>query len=346
MFRKPKLAAAEAVKLRNAQAHHQVRQALSLYSPADRDRDLIEALIIDPYVCSYLPMSNFAVRYAAQSALIDAVLEQYARARPCSETRHFLFTAAFDSGFAFLGGPQVNLANIRRHVVSALRTYNLDAICAFEIDVLSKRLPDANTLFPEDKIAILKEHSLRLMFHVHAICWTRDPSFRPVAAAKDLMKRDSFSNALNVPAAHFTSRAMSCARRREVLNRPERDQTAWSMARMAQYMLKAPVCAKNYIATTPQRRGRLLDDAGAYGSNVALRMAEMWSHISASEAVFGVGEGALLAGRYQQSLRTWERGNRNRAYIIQEAELDDAWARLWAERPKLGYCPPLIRKRK
>ncbi|MET0372650.1 MAG: hypothetical protein ABW128_00165 [Rhizorhabdus sp.] len=339
MFYKQKAAALAAAAARNTRALTKLQNAISYYQPAGNDAALFDAMLTDPGVVGHLAMSNFAVRHAAQEALIDAVLNRYARIRRCRQIRHFFFTAAIDAGFTFLCGPMINLAALQRKIVFALNHVGLHAVCAFEIDVLSKILTyDPPRIF-------FDEPCRRILFHVHAITWTTDSAFKPVVAARELMKLRSYGNALGVPSIDICSRAQSYARRRKALPLPHRDQTAASMARMARYLLKAPIVARNYVPPHDGERGQLYDEEGAYNLKTALRMAELWSHIPAGNAVFGVGEGAVVADAYRQTLRDWAATQGPHVAYLDHNDIAAAWRRLWAQYPEIGFSPPLIRSR-
>jgi hypothetical protein len=321
-----------------AQSRIQLKTAFDRYPPPPRiDRTLRSATLASG-VSGYAALSSLSVRRFAAQSLIDLMLQQHDQLKTDASVRTFFMTASYDAGICFEDAPAVDQAGIKLSVRRVLQKLNLQAICAFEVDVMAKKLPG--------------EHSRRLLFHVHAICWTRDASFQPVVAAGKLSDSPYFANLLGAPSFTFLSRKMAASRRINSERDPrfaklERDQIARSIAWMCQYLLKPPLFAKHRLE---QEDGRVVmrPDAGAFRMKTVLRMAEIWSKISVNQSVFAIGLDAdKLVRALKRRVAQFTRDNgsaKNRG--LAEVEISRAWALLFAAHPKLGYQTTVIKHRR
>jgi hypothetical protein len=284
-----------------------------------------------PY--GFLPLANMQVRRAATYVLIDEMLEQYRRVRRDPAVRAFLATFAWNAGLTLITAPEVDLEAMERSVRRQLIGLGLNGVCAFDIDVFSR--PFAG------------EHTRYLHFHVHALCWTRDPKFQPRNTAEKLCSSRAFPNRIGIPSVTFRSRAESAAHfagyQRAL---PTQDQTAASMAMLAQYILKDTCVSKNrYCGRDGRMRTR--PEAGRFTPKVALRFAEIYSQISPYDAVFAVGsEATVVTNAYGARLRRWERRNREHGEQCNERRLMAAWTRYFDLHPELGFAPSIIHQRR
>lgn len=321
-----------------AKTREQLKAAFHHYPPPPRTNNILHDATLAFAVSGYAALSNLSVRRSAGEALIDVMLEQRDKQKHDASVRTFLMTASFDAGFCFEDAPVVDLASIRLSVRRALKNLGLQAVCVFEVDVLAKKLPE--------------ERSRRLIFHVHAVCWTRDPHFKPVAAGCDLSKSRYFPNMLTAPSFTFVSRAMAAARRNNSSTDPrfanlKRDQIARSMAWMGHYMLKPPLYAKN---RHEQRDGGIVmrADGGAFRLKTAMRMAEIWSKISVNQAVFAVGSDAdKLVRKIKKRIAGLTRDTGSaKQRELGEFTIARAWANFFQAHSKLGFEPSVILHRR
>ncbi len=321
-----------------AESRELLKAAFHHYPPPLRMDKILRGATLAFAVCGYAALSNLSVRRSAAEALIDVMLEQHDKQKHDSSVRTFLMTASFDAGFCFEDAPNVNLASIRLSVRRVLKNIGLQAICVFEVDVLAKKL--------------LEERSRRLIFHVHAVCWTRDPNFKPVAVGRDLSKSRYFPNMLTAPSFTFVSRAMAASRRINSDTDPlfaklEQDQIARSMAWMGRYMLKPPLYAKH---RHEHRDGRTVmrADGGAFRLKTAIRMAEIWSKISVNQAVFAVGSDAdKLVRTIKRRVANFTRATGSaKQRELADFTISQAWAHYFEAHPKLGFTPSVIRHRR
>lgn len=313
-----------------------INAALDRYSPPKLIWDILHGATLAPSVCGYLALSNlFLRRYAAQ-VLMCLLLNQYDQNRGDSDVHTFLMTAAFDAGFSFEDGPIVDLASMSLSVRRVLKRLNMQAVCIFEVDVLAKKLDG--------------ENSRRLMFHVHAICWTSDNTFQPVKAGRELSGSRYFTNMLGAPSFTFVSRRMAASRRINCDTEPrftnlDRDQNAHSIAWLVQYMLKPPLYAKNRI---PLDDGSFImrADAGAFRLKTVLRLSEVWSKISINEATFAVGRDAdKLVRAFKRKVADHAQTSSFRASELDEHGIAQAWKRFFEKHHKLGLRSSIIKHR-
>ena len=271
-------------KARIAATHNrdQLIRALAHYLAPPRAAKILDLICCGLGVSDHTPLSNFGVRIKASEVLVDLSLRQHDRVRHDRDVRHFFFTGTWDDGITLEHAPELNFARMELKVRRLLTKLGLDAICAFELDVLSKKLAG--------------DPARLILGHVHALCWTRDAGFRPVVCARELSALPQYSNRLGLPGVDFTTRAMSAARHRAPIilggaqppedprfrNLDTRDQNAPSMADLGRYMLKAPTCAKDR-SQADDGSWRVCNDQDAFGLNTALRFAEIWSQITPAD---------------------------------------------------------------
>ncbi|WP_267396575.1 MULTISPECIES: hypothetical protein [unclassified Sphingomonas] len=320
---------------RGAEASFQAKlsRALSFYPPATKDQRLLVFSTRPLSSCEFLPLANAEVRLAAAFSLIDSFLDHYGSTRKVSDSHTYLATFTWDAGLTFADAPQVNLEAMERTVRRQLERLGLNAVCSFEIDVFADPLAG--------------EHARRLHFHVHAVCWTRDRSFRPVSAARALRRGKAFPSLLGAPSVSFVSRSASAAQYPGFERpQPRQDQTASSMAHLGYYLLKATSSAKHRFLGR-DGTARMRGDDSAFNLKTALRFAEIYSQITPADAIFAVGaEAAAVAANYNARLRRWVMRQGSRGHGYTEAGLQAAWARLFDAHPELGLHPSAIRQRR
>lgn len=344
-------AARRSAYAKTAAFHLKLGQALAYYPPNHRDAEILRFWdTLAPY--GFLPLANARVRRAAATALIDALLAHYSRVCQDRSVRTFLVTFAWDAGLTPITEPVLDMEAMERLVRRQLERLGLNAICAFDLDVFSK---------PNDG-----EEVRHLHMHVHALCWTRDPAYRPHTTAAKLRKGRAFPNRIGAPSVKFRSRAESAAQfaafdracRKRVRAKPvtaspniardrsRRDQTALSIANLAQYLLKDTAVSKNRYKGRDGRM-RMRPEARRFTFKIALRFAEIFSEISPYDAVFGVGaEASIVTADYSARIRAWERRNRENGEFCDERELKAAWIRYFTTHANLGLAPCIIRQRR
>lgn len=333
LFPRARRAARREARAKTFSFHRTLARGLAFYSPHSCDEDVLCFSDPESLPHGFLPLAHRRVRLVAAGILIDVMLRQYQRVRRDRSVRAFLATFAWDAGLTPISAPVVDLEAMERSVRRQLNRLSLNAVCAFDIDIFSR---------PADG-----EQLRHLHFHVHALCWTRDPRFQPRSSAEKLCGSGAFPNRLGAPSVSFRSRAESAAHFAGFQRpHPDRDQTAASMAWLGQYLLKDTHVSKNrYLGRDGRMRTR--SEAGRFTPKVALRFAEIYSQISPYDAVFAVGpEARVVAASYGARLRAWERRNRQHGEHCDERRLAVAWARLFDAHPALGYVPSVIHQRR
>lgn len=249
--------------------------------PTAKGTDILSDVQLHKRSMEYVTMGLPHVRERAQRAFIATALDLYDELKADPDVRISFLTYSPASGFSDVIAPVVNAASLERKTRRLLQKAGLQGLCAIEFDVLAKKLDG--------------EDVRRLIMHVHGIVWTRDPAFQPIVMSQMLSDLPENANPLDMPSVLFKTRAMARAHAKPdaahweaVSKHPERDQTARSIAWMAQYMLKSPTYAKN----VSQGHGRSRSDSGHFGLNMALRLHELWSHFHPEKAVFSVGDDA------------------------------------------------------
>lgn len=332
-FPKAYALAFEAARIANSNFHNKLAMGLLRYPAPGRSSGILALSEGRSRPQGFLTLASEAVRNAACGALIEAVLSHHAQTRRDPSNRTYLATFAWDAGLTFEDSPHVNMEAMERKVRRCLTRLGFDAVCAFEVDVLSN--------------CFANETARRLQFHIHAICWRRDLGFEPIAVGTRLSNDGQFPNSLGIPGVSFVSRAQSASRYSGFQRRhPDRDQTAGSMAWLAHYLLKAPYYAKNrYLGR--DGRPRVRGDVQRFTPCTAILFAEILTQISAFDAVFAVGsEGAKVGTDYAKRLREWERSNRSNPKCYHEDVLKYSWADLFRHYPQLGFSTATIRQRR
>ncbi|WP_019516386.1 hypothetical protein [Sphingomonas sp. Mn802worker] len=233
--------------------------------------------------------------------------------------------------------PVVNAAALERKTRRLLKKADLEGLCAIEFDVLAKKLDG--------------EDVRRLIMHVHGIVWTRDHAFKPTVMSQALSELSANANPLGMPGVLFQSRAMARTHAKpdaahwEAVNKhPERDQTARSMAWMAQYMLKSPTYAKNvYVGHDGRLRSR--SDKGHFSLKLVLRLYELWTHFHPERAVFAIGE---EANRFRIAYRSIIRAAYGSQGDAQQRKRDrvrwsNAWHSYFAQYSELKMQPSTVK---
>jgi len=313
-------------------------KALTKYPPSNQIEQALDQLITSKRIWGFLPLSNFEVRRVASEAMIEALLWAHKRNRTRG-VRSYLFTATFDDGIILETATEIPLYRIERKVRAALRSCGLQSVNFFEIDILKRKLPG--------------DDARRLLVHVHGVCWTGDRKFRANAAAAELNGQRRFRNRLGVPAIKFVTRKQMHANfnkklpaaQRAPLPKPQRDQTASSIARMAAYMTKAPTYVKNRFLTRRDWWAVRYDEK-SFNLRTSLLMTEIWSRISAFDAAFAVGQEAkVVLERYRSALRAWARKNSAHSLHLGEQEIDGIWRSYAAQQPRLKIVMRKVLKR-
>jgi hypothetical protein len=275
------------------------------------------------------------VRERAQNALITSTLGLFDHLKTDHDVRIFLLTFSPESGFTNTVAPVADAAALKLKARRLLSELQLQGICTIEFDVVANKLGD------ED---------VRRLMHVHGIVWTRNPAFQSKIASREQSRRPGNINPLGMPSVLFQSRAMAKARANSnaahwepVHKHPERDQTARSMAWLAQYMLKSPSYAKNVYAGI-DGRWRSRPDEGHFGLKMALRMYELWSHFHPENAVFSVGQEARQFHLEYRSLIRAAYGSHGQADQRKRDRVrwSNAWRSYFSHHHKLGLQPSTV----
>lgn len=110
------------------------------------------------------------------------------------------------------------------------------------------------------------------------------------------------------------------------------------MARTANYLLKAPIVARNYVPPHDGKYGKLYDDERAAHCRAVV------AHPGGQRRV-GVGESAVFAYAYRQTLRDWAAAQRSHITWLDCDAVAATSRRRWLQYRELGFSPPLIRPR-
>jgi hypothetical protein len=310
-------------------------RAFDCYLPSKQNNALLDSHYLHGAV-QYAHMGFPLVREQAQRALIATALDLFNHLKFDPDVRIFFFTYSPEAGFSNVIAPVADAALLERKTRRLLQKAGLQGLCAIEFDVLAKKLHG--------------EDVRRLIMHVHGIVWTRDPAFQPAVMSQMLSDLPRNANPLGMPSVLFQTRAMARARARPdaahwkaVSKHPERDQTARSMAWMAQYMLKSPTYTKN-VYQGHDGRWRSRSDKGHFSHKMALRLYELWSHFSPERTVFAVGSDAA---RFRLEYRSFIRAAYGSHGSAEQRKLDrerwsNAWHSYFSQHHKLGLQPSTV----
>ena len=233
----------------------------------------LERLVSDRRLHGYLPTSNRHVRLRAQEALIEQLHELFARSAP--ELK--LLTLTWDAGLTFEDRPVVDIAAMISQASRAIAGVGLNAICAIEVDGLSRVLEG--------------EHARRLIFHIHAVCWTSGGPFSSKAKERTIAAQappDDFRHAWGVSPVRFTAKR----------------KLDWvAVAGLGMYLLKAPRCLKKRVWRGQLQKFKLLKaPAEEYRPAAAVRLMDLHSRWDVRDIVFGVGVGVSLYEAWKHDL--------------------------------------------
>lgn len=332
MHKRPRhfqLKAKAQLRLNISQIHHKTKHALRRFPPPKKLVAAIGHATTAKRVTGFLPMSNTHVRGAAGLAMIKALQRHQQQINRDPSVRTFLLTATFDDGIIPVNASAIPLHRIQRKVRSALQMLQLQGVCVFDIDVIRK---------PKGELSRL------LLVHVHAVCWTRDPSFSVRAAENKLTALRRFRNRLGVPSITLRSRAESITRHRFDIDESDCDQTTASMGYLGYYLTKACVGVKRRFR---RKSGSFTVKAcaGAFGPKMVLRLASIWAQISPFDAVFAIGpEGSAVAANYAKRVRWWAKKRRSGEHFS-DADLRSSFRRYFTKYPAIGLTPMVVAKR-
>lgn len=239
-----------------------------------KDEMQLGRLVSDRRLHGHLPTSNRHVRIRAQEALIEQLHELFARSAP--ELK--LLTLTWDAGLTFEDRPVVDVSAMITQASAAIARVGLNAICAVEIDGLSRVLEG--------------EHARRLIFHIHAVCWTNGGPFESKAKERIIATQaypENFSHAWGVSPVRFTAK---------------RNLDWAAVAGLGMYLLKAPRCLKKRVWRSQLQRYKLLKaPAVEYRPAAAVRLMDLHSRWDVRDIVFGVGAGLPLYEAWKMGLQ-------------------------------------------
>ena len=153
--------------------------------------------------------------------------------------------------------------------------------------------------------------------HVHGTIWIDDPHFKPTGAAKAMGEPGGVINALGAPIAVIRTRG----------RRAGNALAPADVAGLGRYGSKIS-CGVNTCFDT--KRGRRSECSQTDWRAIdALRQLEFWSHISALDMSWGVGEGKLLRKLWRARLITLTTGELFARQPIPHQARTDGWQDVW-----------------
>ena len=248
-----------------------INHEISRWKKSEADGDALHALFLERQVIGRAAMSNTRVRWAAIEALAATLMRDWKRDR---STPRFWVTFCLDVGATWFCDPVVDLPFLEQKIRKALADVGLTGIVAFQFDSFRP---------------ITGEPDRRMWSHAHAFCQADNDEFSPKACEDKLNGRRSFTNALRALPVKIVRATLS-----------KRD-----FARLAAYMLAHPHEAKNPVPSRVEPgRIKLRGTQKGFEASTCLRLGELWSHITAFDAVCGVGTyGTALAAAYRSTFR-------------------------------------------
>ena len=245
---------------------------------ATKDRRILNAGVSGRPHLDYLPMSNFRLREASHDAMVWA-FQKYAK--ECSYPDFWLGTFCWDDGVTWEKEPQLDLNKMAGQVYRALNDHKLNAVFFFELSPLE-------TLPGDD--------DRRLLFHVHAICWPREGTFKPKDTANKLNALRKFPNMFDAKAVKFTRKKL------KRLGKQSSRKDFEKLLGLAGYCTKVDGWTKRIV---PRRKGKgnKMQKAHAFSGQLAGRVVEILSQITVWDAVQGVGEGRVIRKYWQMRLK-------------------------------------------
>lgn len=241
-------------------------------------------------------LADHAARRSAGRLMIDELLAHHQRTKK-KGYRHFLLTLCWDAGVLSADKPfEYDLKAMQIKAYKAIKKLGLSAVCVFEAVALRKS----------------KRNAELLIIHLHAVCWARAKTFKPIVAAEDLMKRCDFPNWLGAPSVSIQSRAMAAnrfkdkrsAQYRHLFSKLDKDQTKASMAWLGYYLFQAPAWVKQLVPKKKREdKLALRSNSKNYSSQLALALEQLLTEIQTTDAVFSVGDGKSILGPWRQKFR-------------------------------------------
>jgi hypothetical protein len=239
-------------------------------------------------------LADCDARRLAGRYMIDELLNHHQRTKK-KGYRHFLVTFCWDAGVLLPVPPfEFDLQAMQIKAYKAIKKVDVSGVGVFEAMALCKGK------FNPEQLAI----------HLHAVCWTRDRSFKPERWAKRL--QNSFRNSLGAPSVSIQSRQKAATRfrnkkstqYRHLFSKLGKDQTKASMAWLGYYLFQAPAWA-HQIVPRKQRADALAmrSTSQKYPSQLALALDGLLSSIDIMDAVFSVGEGKAILTPWRRQFR-------------------------------------------
>lgn len=239
-------------------------------------------------------LADSDARRFAGRAMIDELLEHHQRTKKLGY-KHFLVTFCWDAGVLPSEAPfEFDLKAMRMKAYKALKKIGMSGVGVFEAVALCKS----------------KYNPERLLIHLHAVCWTRDKTFKPQRSAKQLSS--SFANPLGGASVVIHSRRMAATRFKEkeseqylqLFSKLHKDQTKASIAWLGYYLFQAPAWAKQIVPNKDQV-GRLAmrSTAQKYTPELALAVEQLMGEIKIMDAVFSIGDGKTILTPWRRRYR-------------------------------------------
>ena len=233
-------------------------------------------------------------RRAAAEHLIDALLHRLATIEG-SGCRTFLATFAWDEGI--IPPDQTKLPDLKpllHKVYKVLAEFGLSGVLVVDFALFD----------PGDGPPYIH-------IHIHVICWTNDPAFRPKSVRKQLRKRRAFRN------SKFKS--VDIRSRKEAANRfsfkdsphyayvfakLDRGQTKASIAWLGQYLWAAPAVTKRMIKDAKTGKRRIVNLANSENAEGLHVHAEgLMRQLPIYDCIAGVGAGCAVRREWKKAVR-------------------------------------------
>lgn len=224
-------------------------------------------------------------------------------------TPMFHITFVDDIGLTSDRKPNLKLTAMKRKVDKAIRALGLSGIVISEVQPLLN--------YPA------KGRGRTLMLHSHALCWGNTSRRKFRATLKTLNNSRSWKN-------HFGAKpAMS---RRLKLGTDDG-------LRIVCYLAKMPHDGKYRVPVNGGASFRFRPTMKGYPDILALRIAEGLSHYTIYDAVFGVGDGAVIRKHWKRELEAWHRQRLGSAERVHSFAVGKFWRRVRRDDEATLYRP-------
>jgi hypothetical protein len=278
------------------------------------ERSFIKTLIKGHFSWPFLPLCNMHVEVDSRQILTDVVAEwaHQSEERIVGPRRVHLITMIFSDQYLNFNKTELDLGKVKNRVRYALNKMDLNALAFIEFEP---------TLFSQQ---LFGKRCMTISCHVHGICWSNNPGFKPQKAAESIVSKRAFKPLLGYPCIDIRARKL---------------QNDDSLRGMTRYIGKFPSGLKKLGIKMSDCDSKptvnIYSNQDGYTGPVALRMIELYSQLSIDDLIIARGEGSALRSEWKRRLR--KETERNTGHTSPDLEqIAGFWRRLRKYKLKTG----------